>query len=73
MPEDKRESPQVEKFRQLARELETDDDETRFDERLKRLATAAREPKPTLDIRVSPIAVHILRKSCCGKALHIAA
>jgi hypothetical protein len=37
---------QIDKFRQLARELETDNDETRFDERLKRLATAPREPKP---------------------------
>ena len=38
--------PQIEKFRDLARELETDNDESRFDERLKRLATAPREPKP---------------------------
>ena len=37
---------QIDKFRDLARELETDNDETRFDERLKRLATAPREPKP---------------------------
>ena len=38
--------PQIQKFRDLARELETDDDEVRFDERLKRLAKAPREPKP---------------------------
>jgi L-amino acid N-acyltransferase YncA len=36
--------PQIEKFRELARELETDDDEARFDERLKKLANA--KPKP---------------------------
>jgi len=34
------EKPQVDKFRHLARELETDDDEARFDERLKKLAAA---------------------------------
>lgn len=32
--------PQVDKFRDLARQLETDDDEARFDERLKKLAEA---------------------------------
>ena len=36
--------PQIDKFRDAARELETDDDEARFDERLKKLAKAA--PKP---------------------------
>ena len=46
MPNEPPPRSQVEKFRDLARELETDDDETRFDERLKRLATAPREPKP---------------------------
>ena len=34
---------QLDKFRELARELETDDDEARFDERLKKLA---KTPKP---------------------------
>ena len=29
--------PQIDKFRELARELETDDDEAAFDERLKKL------------------------------------
>jgi hypothetical protein len=33
---------QIDKFREAARELETDDDEAAFDERLKKLAT----PKP---------------------------
>ena len=36
---------QVEKFRDLARQLETDDDEARFDERLKELATTKPQPK----------------------------
>ena len=36
---------QIDKFRELARELETDDDEARFDERLKMLATAPAKPK----------------------------
>jgi hypothetical protein len=39
------EPPQVEKFRDLARQLETDDDEARLDERLKELATAPHKPK----------------------------
>jgi hypothetical protein len=37
--------PQVDKFRELARQLETDDDEARFDERLKKLAKAPSQPK----------------------------
>ena len=32
--------PQIDKFREAARELETDDDEKRFDERLKRITKA---------------------------------
>ncbi|HTX47748.1 MAG TPA: hypothetical protein VME40_00030 [Caulobacteraceae bacterium] len=32
--------PQVDQFRDLARQLETDDDEARFNERLKKLAKA---------------------------------
>lgn len=35
---------QLDKFRDLARELECDDDEARFDERLKKLATAPTAP-----------------------------
>lgn len=42
MVDDKK--PQVDKFRDLARELECDDDEAAFDERLKRVAKA-RAPK----------------------------
>ena len=37
--------PQIDKFRDLARELETDDDEARFDERLRKIASAPRVPK----------------------------
>ncbi|MGY6550981.1 MAG: hypothetical protein ACXIT4_03685 [Erythrobacter sp.] len=40
MPDQK---PQIEKFKEAARELECDDDEQRFKERLKALA----KPKPT--------------------------
>jgi len=38
--------PQVDKFRDLARELECDDDEARFDEKLKQLAKALKPQKP---------------------------
>ena len=41
--------PQIDKFRDLARELECDDDEKAFDERLKRIATAPRPPKEQHD------------------------
>jgi len=37
--------PQAEKFADLARELECDEDEAAFDERLKKLATAPGKPK----------------------------
>lgn len=36
--------PQIDKFRDLARELECDEDEDAFDERLKKLATAPKPP-----------------------------
>jgi hypothetical protein len=50
MPQSKHETPrgegaQVDKFRDLARELECDDDEAAFDEKLRKLAKAPREPK----------------------------
>ena len=38
--------PQIDELRDLARELETDDDEARCDARLKKLATAPAKPKP---------------------------
>jgi hypothetical protein len=38
-------SAQIDEFRVVARELEMDDDEARFDERLKKLAKATPKPK----------------------------
>ena len=38
---------QLDKFKQAARELETDDDEARFDERVKKLVK--HKPVPLLD------------------------
>jgi hypothetical protein len=38
--------PQLDKFKDLARELECDDDEDAFDERLKKLAKAPKPQKP---------------------------
>jgi hypothetical protein len=43
---DKDPRTQAEKFADLARELECDDDEAAFDERLKKLAKAPTEKKP---------------------------
>jgi hypothetical protein len=41
--------PQSQKFADLARELECDDDEAAFDERLKKLATAPKLPEVAKD------------------------
>jgi hypothetical protein len=41
--------PQLDKFRDLARELECDDDQAAFDERLKKLAKAATKLKPSME------------------------
>ena len=38
--------PQVDKFRDLARELEADEDEARFEETVKRVASVPRAAKP---------------------------
>jgi hypothetical protein len=38
--------PQLDKFKDLARELECDDDEAAFDERLRKLATTPKPVKP---------------------------
>lgn len=43
MPGDKSQS---EKFKELARELEADEDEAHWDERLKKVAKGRPEPKP---------------------------
>ena len=46
-PKDPPQPSQIDKFRDLSRQLETDDDEARFDERLKKLAKAPKPaPKP---------------------------
>ena len=37
--------PQIDKFKQAARELEADEDEARWDERLKKLAKAKPAPQ----------------------------
>lgn len=54
MPKAKHESPptqppQVDKFRDLARELECDEDEAAFDERLKKLAKTKPQKPPQED------------------------
>ena len=41
---DAREKSQLDKFKDAARELETDDDEARFDEKLKRVAKQPAKP-----------------------------
>ena len=40
---------QLDTFKQAARELETDDDEARFDERMKKLVKHKRVEKPDVD------------------------
>ena len=42
MPDEK---PQLDKFKELARELEADEDEARWDERLKKVAKAKPAPE----------------------------
>lgn len=46
MPDSKAESSQADKFRAIARDLECDEDEARFEEKVKRVATA---PKPEVE------------------------
>jgi hypothetical protein len=41
------EKPQLQRFIETARELECDEDEAAFDEKLKRIATAKPKPKAT--------------------------
>ncbi|MGF7169419.1 hypothetical protein FHS91_001078 [Sphingobium xanthum] len=41
--------PQLDKFKELARELEADEDEARWDERLKKVVKAKPEPAPDQD------------------------
>lgn len=40
------EKPQLDKFKEAARELEADEDEARWDERLKKVAKAKPKPEP---------------------------
>lgn len=42
MPDSKPESSQVDKFRDMARELECDEDEAAFEEKVRRVATSAK-------------------------------
>lgn len=46
MPDSKAESPQADKFRQMARELECDEDEAAFEDKVRKVATV---PKPEAD------------------------
>lgn len=45
MPNQEKLKSQAEKFREAAKELETDNDEKRFDEKLRRIANAPEPPK----------------------------
>lgn len=46
MPDSKAESSQTDKFRQLARELECDEDEAAFEDKVRKVATAPKsEPE----------------------------
>lgn len=49
MESDQKKPAQSDKFREAAREAETDDDEKRFDEKLGKVAKAARNEKPTTE------------------------
>lgn len=48
MPENKSEQPQIDKFRDLARELEADEDERHFEDAVRKIAPKA-PPKPKDD------------------------
>ncbi len=49
MPDSKAEPPQIDKFRELARELEADEDEARFEETVRKIATKDRPPEKKPD------------------------
>lgn len=50
MTPDKDPKTQLDKFRELARELECDEDEPAFEDKLKKVATAPKpDPKPSRD------------------------
>ena len=47
MPNSKAESQQAHKFREIARELECDEDEAAFEDKVRKVATAPKpEPEP---------------------------
>ena len=46
-----KQTEQLEKFKEAARQLETDDDEARFDAKLKRIAKAKPDDKTSKDDR----------------------
>lgn len=46
--------PQADKFRDMARELEADEDEARFEEAARQVATAPAAPKATLTAKKQP-------------------
>lgn len=41
MPQNQKTNSQLDKFKEAARELETDDDEARFDEKLRRIVKSS--------------------------------
>lgn len=47
MPDNKADESQIDKFRQLAREIESDEDEAAFEEKVRRVATAPKPEDPT--------------------------
>lgn len=46
MPDPRDDKPQVDKFKDLARELEADEDEERFEEQVRRIAKKPADPSP---------------------------
>ena len=49
MPEKKHDSTQTDKFRDLARQLECDEDEARFEDQVRKIASA---PKPEKEAEI---------------------
>ncbi|MFC3068707.1 hypothetical protein [Phenylobacterium soli] len=49
MPDNKAEQSQIDKFRDLARELEADEDEKHFEDALRQIAPKDRKPEPKAD------------------------
>lgn len=66
MTQPKSKKSQADKFREAAKELETDDDEKRFDERLKKIAEKNTEKDP----RASPNSVWDEAEKCDDSCDH---